>query len=64
MVGRDFPDSFRSWLLESQVDTAGLLVEPERPTPRAWQITEEDGLRTQVRGYPTLIATTMRSTTS
>lgn len=47
-VGQDLPPAHREWLQAAGVDTAGLLDTPGRLTPRAWQICEEDGRRTQV----------------
>lgn len=49
-VGADLPQSAWDWLHQSGIDTAGVQVasQPDRLTPRAWQITEADGRRTQV----------------
>ena len=47
-VGSDLPDSHVAWLRAAGVDTSGLLPTPGRGTPRAWQVCEEDGRRTQV----------------
>lgn len=46
-VGPDLPDSCSAWLQGIGVDTSGLVMHA-RPTPRAWQVFEEDGRRTQV----------------
>uniref|UniRef100_A0A7S0RQS8 Carbohydrate kinase PfkB domain-containing protein n=1 Tax=Chlamydomonas leiostraca TaxID=1034604 RepID=A0A7S0RQS8_9CHLO len=46
-VGPDLPPSCVEWLHSIGVDTRGL-VPHVRPTPRAWQVFEEDGRRTQV----------------
>ena len=46
-VGRDLPDSARAWLAAAGIDLAGVR-ETELPTPRAWQMLERDGRRTQV----------------
>ncbi|KAH8937312.1 hypothetical protein BDL97_16G022000 [Sphagnum fallax] len=46
-IGADFPESCRTWLEETGIDTHGLLQWP-LSTLRAWQILEEDGRRTQV----------------
>lgn len=47
-VGTDLPATAQDWLNQSGLDLTGLYVSPEHPTPRAWQITEADGRRTQV----------------
>eukprot|EP00898_Chlorokybus_atmophyticus_P008782 jgi/Chlat1/8905/Chrsp92S08219 len=53
-VGEDLPQSCRDWLDESGVSCEGLVLTPN-PTPRAWQVHEEDGRRTQVHPeYPPL----------
>ena len=44
----DCPKSSRRWLVERGVDVDGLLAVSGASTPRAWQITERDGRRTQV----------------
>jgi sugar/nucleoside kinase (ribokinase family) len=54
-VGDDFPEPARQWLIESGIDTTGIRV-TDLPTPRAWQITERDGRRTQVWRTPPAIA--------
>lgn len=48
--GRDnrFRSSPQAWLRDAGVDTAGLQVSASLPTPRAWQVLEHDGRRTQV----------------
>lgn len=46
-VGTDLPESARTWIKESGVDDAGIRA-TDLPTPRAWQVTEADGRRTQV----------------
>jgi hypothetical protein len=38
----------QAWLSGVGVDVSGL-IEGQLPTPRAWQLFEEDGTRTQVR---------------
>lgn len=50
-VGDDFPESARRWLIDSGIDTGGIRT-TDLPTPRAWQITEADGRRTQVWRTP------------
>jgi cytidine kinase len=47
-VGTDLPEAARLWLSESGIDTAGVRQNTDRPSPRAWQVTENDGRRTQV----------------
>ena len=48
-VGKDLPLNCKAWLTSMGVDVSGLLVSEEgHPTPRAWQLFEEDGTRTQV----------------
>lgn len=44
----DCPHECIEWLLDHGVDVRGLMPTPKMPTPRAWQITERDGRRTQV----------------
>lgn len=46
-VGTDFPQPCLEWLRAVGCDTSALLP-TSSPTPRAWQITEDDGRRTQV----------------
>lgn len=47
-VGSDFPSAAQEWLDAMEVDTAGVRLQPQHPTLRAWQILEEDGTRTQI----------------
>ena len=47
-VGSDFPPAAQEWLDAMAIDTAGMRLQPQYPTLRAWQILEEDGTRTQV----------------
>ncbi len=51
-VGRDLPDTARAWLDSTGINTAGLRRTGEWPTPRAWQVCEADGRRTQVWRIP------------
>ena len=44
----DCPQECVRWLTERGVDVRGLIPHRGMPTPRAWQITENDGRRTQV----------------
>ncbi|KAG2485560.1 hypothetical protein HYH03_015725 [Edaphochlamys debaryana] len=46
-VGADLPKRCKDWLLSIGADTSGLVLHP-RPTPRAWQVFEEWGRRTQI----------------
>ena len=48
VIGPDLPEPAWAWLNESGIDTTGVRVDPHSRTPRAWQITEDDGRRTQV----------------
>ena len=48
-VGSDLPASCLRWLEAARVDASGLLPLPGVPTPRAWQVLEHDGRRTQAR---------------
>jgi len=50
-VGPDCPKEFYQWLETSRIDSSGIRVGSE-PTPRAWQILESDGRRTQVWRTP------------
>jgi sugar/nucleoside kinase (ribokinase family) len=50
-VGPDLPAEALEWFLRCGIDTAGLR-RFELPTPRAWQVLEEDGRRTQVWRVP------------
>ncbi|RME76259.1 MAG: hypothetical protein D6784_06215 [Chloroflexi bacterium] len=47
-VGPDLPPDALAWLAGMGIDTAGLRRHHVLPTPRAWQILEADGRRTQV----------------
>ena len=47
-VGSDFPPAAQKWLDRMGIDTAGVRLQPQHPTLRAWQILEEDGSRTQI----------------
>eukprot|EP00775_Hariotina_reticulata_P005970 gene5970-6209_t len=47
-VGHDLPCQCQAWLQQIGCDTSGLFVSDALPTPRAWQLFEEDGRRTQV----------------
>ena len=47
-VGPEFPESAWAWLKACGIDTTGVRVNAGSRTPRAWQVTEEDGRRTQV----------------
>jgi sugar/nucleoside kinase (ribokinase family) len=51
-VGADLPASARAWLEAIGIDTAGLRHSEQWPTPRAWQVLEEDGRRTQLWRVP------------
>ena len=51
-VGFDLPVEAQSRLHAFQIDVRGLRHSPEWPTPRAWQVLEEDGRRTQVWRIP------------
>jgi sugar/nucleoside kinase (ribokinase family) len=46
-IGHDYSDSARAWLKSAGIDLAGV-HERDLPTPRAWQVLEADGRRTQV----------------
>ncbi|GLI71434.1 hypothetical protein VaNZ11_016648 [Volvox africanus] len=46
-IGPDLPQQCKDWLESLGVDTSGL-VQFNRPTPRAWQVFEEWGRRTQI----------------
>lgn len=50
-VGQDLPSNAKAWLQERGADLGGLLPGP-LPTPRAWQLFEQDGRRTQVWRVP------------
>lgn len=52
-VGNDLPASARTWLAATGIDTAGLRHSKAWPTPpRAWQLLEADGGRTQMWRIP------------
>jgi sugar/nucleoside kinase (ribokinase family) len=48
-IGRDLPDGCLQWLTANGIDTSGLIVDHHQtPTPRAWQILENDGRRHEI----------------
>lgn len=47
-VGADFPSPCQGWLEALGVETCGVVEVGGAETPRAWQLTEADGRRTQV----------------
>lgn len=48
-VGADLPVHCTAWLRDTiGADVTGLTATDGRPTPRAWQVFEADGRRTQV----------------
>jgi sugar/nucleoside kinase (ribokinase family) len=47
-VGSDLPSSAVAWLESINCSTIGLKQHPTRGTPRAWQVFEYDGKRTQI----------------
>jgi sugar/nucleoside kinase (ribokinase family) len=51
-VGSDLPADTQAWLEAMGIDAAGLRYASQWPTPRAWQILEADGRRTQVWRIP------------
>ena len=51
-VGVDLPTGAQTWLNGMGIDAAGLRQSAEWPTPRAWQVCEADGRRTQVWRIP------------
>lgn len=51
-IGSDLPPAALAWLEASGIDTQGLRHSAQWPTPRAWQILEADGRRTQVWRIP------------
>lgn len=51
-VGTDLADSAWAWLEAAGIDVAGLRRSAEWPTPRAWQMLEADGRRSQVWRIP------------
>jgi sugar/nucleoside kinase (ribokinase family) len=46
-VGQDFPAEAEEWLKRNEIDLKGLR-RSHLPTPRAWQVLEQNGRRTQV----------------
>jgi cytidine kinase len=46
-VGKDLPEHVQKWMHQSNLDQAGLHIS-DMPTPRAWQVMEENGRRTQI----------------
>jgi sugar/nucleoside kinase (ribokinase family) len=46
-IGADLPEKIADWFTGMGIDTNGM-YETTHPTPRAWQILEADGRRTQV----------------
>lgn len=55
-VGADLPLPCRDWLGRCGVALDGLLLQPDCPTPRAWQVLEDDGRRAEVRCVATAAA--------
>jgi sugar/nucleoside kinase (ribokinase family) len=51
-VGSDLPAEAQAWLEATGIDTTGLRYSDQWPTPRAWQLLEADGRRTQVWRVP------------
>jgi cytidine kinase len=51
-VGDDFPAEAQAWFEVSDIDTGGVRRTAGMPTPRAWQVLEEDGRRRQVWRVP------------
>lgn len=51
-VGADLPASAADWLAATGIDAGGLRHSESLPTPRAWQVLEADGRRTQVWRLP------------
>lgn len=51
-VGTDLPESALIWIRSTGIDATGLHLSAEWPTPRAWQVLEADGRRTQVWRVP------------
>lgn len=51
-VGADLPARVQDWLDKMGIDTQGLWPSNQWPTPRAWQVLEEDGRRTQIWRAP------------
>ncbi len=51
-VGDDVPADALAWLTTAGIDSLGLRRSTQWPTPRAWQLLEADGRRTQVWRIP------------
>jgi len=51
-VGTDLPEEAQAWLAQAGIDTAGLRLNADWPTLRAWQLYEADGRRTQIWRTP------------
>ncbi|MEM7343114.1 MAG: PfkB family carbohydrate kinase [Chloroflexota bacterium] len=51
-IGSDLPEAAHQWLEQAGIDLTGLRLSPDLPTPRAWQLMEWDGKRTQVWRIP------------
>ncbi|MEN4099263.1 MAG: PfkB family carbohydrate kinase [Anaerolineaceae bacterium] len=51
-VGDDFPPEAEAWFAQSDIDMQGVRRVTGTMTPRAWQVLEEDGRRTQVWRVP------------
>lgn len=51
-VGADLPASAANWLTATGINAGGLRHSETLPTPRAWQVLETDGRRTQVWRLP------------
>ncbi|HSV85963.1 MAG TPA: PfkB family carbohydrate kinase [Levilinea sp.] len=51
-VGDDFPVEAQTWFEQSGIDMQGVRRAAGMPTPRAWQVLEQDGRRTQVWRVP------------
>jgi sugar/nucleoside kinase (ribokinase family) len=51
-VGADLPANAQNWLEQAGIDVEGLRRSETWPTPRAWQVLEADGRRTQVWRVP------------
>jgi cytidine kinase len=59
--GMIFHQEAQAWFEQSDIDTRGVRRVPGMPTPRAWQVLEQDGRRTQVWRVPgPVIANHMR----
>jgi sugar/nucleoside kinase (ribokinase family) len=62
-VGSDLPDAEWRWLASAGIDVEGVRARGDLPTPRAWQVLEADGRRTQVwRVEPRVIGAQLRRT--